>query len=157
MQLLIQQRVFTWGDKYDVYDERGDVRYYVESEFFTIGHQIHVYDQRSGQEVGSIHQRLLTFTPEFDIVIRGRTVGTIRKRLTLFTPSYEVDFMGWDVEGDFLEWDYQVLQGSHSVMDISKCWLSWGDTYALTYQNIDDEIPGLLLVIAIDAANCDRK
>ena len=157
MQLMIQQRIFSWGDTYDVYDEQGDARYYVESEIFTLGHQIHVYDKRSGQEVGSIHQRLLTFTPEFEIVIKGRTVGTIHKRFTLFMPSYEVAFKGWDVEGDFLEWDYQVLQGNRQVMDISKQWLSWGDTYVLTYHDIGDEIPGLLLVIAIDAANCDRN
>ena len=58
MQLLIKQRVFSWTDTYDVYDETGEPRYFVKAEFLTLGHQIHVYDKRSGQELGSIHQRL---------------------------------------------------------------------------------------------------
>ncbi len=156
MQLHIKQRVFSWSDTYDVYDESGEARYYVEAEIFTFGHQIHVYDKRSGQEVGSIHQRLFTFLPEFEIVVDGRTMGTIHKEFSLFTPRYTVDYRGWDVEGDFLHWDYQVCQGSRVVMDIHKEWLTWGDTYVLNYGSVADEIPGLLLVIAIDAANCSK-
>ena len=33
---------------------------------------------------------------------------------------------------------------------------TWGDTYVLEYQNPANELPGLLLVLAIDAANCDK-
>ena len=38
-----------------------------------------------------------------------------------------------------------------------KEWLTWGDTYTLSYDDIGDEIPGLLLVIAIDAVNCSKN
>ena len=157
MQLRIKQRVFAWGDTYDVYDENGEARYYVEAELFAFGHQIHVYDKRSGQEVGSIHQKLLTFLPQFEIVIGGRTVGTIRKEFSFFLPRYAVDFKGWTVDGDLMHWDYSVFQGSRQVMNIEKELFSWGDTYTLTYERIDDEIPGLLLVIAIDAVNCSNN
>ena len=116
-----------------------------------------VYDKRSGEEVGSIHQKLLTFLPEFEIVIGGRTVGTIRKSFSFLVPRYEVDFRGWEVEGDLLEWDYSVYQGSREVMSISKELFRWGDTYVLRYNDIGDEIPGLLLVIAIDAVNCSKN
>ena len=46
MQLLIKQRVFSWSDSYDVYDETGEPRYRVKAEIFSFGHQIHVYDAR---------------------------------------------------------------------------------------------------------------
>lgn len=157
MQLCIKQRVFSWSDTYDVYDDGGDARYYVEAEIFSFGHQIHVYDKRSGQEVGAVHQKLFTFMPEFEIVIGGRTVGTIRKELSFFTPRYYVDFRGWDVEGDMFHWDYDVKSGSRTVMSISKEFLTWGDTYILRYDDVGDEIPGLLLVIAIDAVNCSKN
>ena len=157
MELLIKQRVFSWTDSYDVYDETGEARYYVKAEFLSLGHQIHVYDKRSGREVGSIHQKLFTFTPAFEIVIDGQLRGTVRRELTFFRPRYNVDFRGWDVQGDFLSWDYQVLQGSREVMSITKEWLTWGDTYVLRYSNPADEMLGLLLVIAIDAANCDKN
>ena len=156
MRLLIKQRVFSWTDSYDVYDETGEARYEVSAEFFSFGHQIHVYDKRSGMEVGSIHQKLFTFLPKFEIVVGGRTVGTISREFTFFTPKYNVDFMGWDVEGDIMGWDYQVTRGSMPVMNISKELLRWSDTYVLSYNDPAYEIPGLLLVLAIDAANCDN-
>jgi len=41
-------------------------------------------------------------------------------------------------------------------MHIEKEILHWGDTYVLDYQNPEDELLGLMLVIAIDAANCSN-
>ena len=157
MELLIKQRVFSWTDSYDVYDETGEARYFVEAEFLALGHQIHVYDKRSGREVGSVHQKLFTLLPAFEIVIDGQVRGEVCKEFSLFSPRYQVDFRGWDVQGDIMSWDYQVMRGNAEVMSISKQWLTWGDTYVLRYSNPADEMPGLLLVIAIDAANCDRN
>lgn len=157
MKLLIKQRIFSWSDSYDVYDEYGEPKYFVKAELFSFGHQIHVYEKYTGVEVGSIHQRLFTLMPTFEIVIDGEVRGTVRKRFTLFRQSYEVDYRGWDVEGNFMGWDYQVLQGGMEVMSITKEWMNWSDTYSLSFTNPANEIPGLLLVIAIDAANCDHN
>ena len=157
MQLCIRQRIFSWTDSYDVYDETGEARYEVRADFLTFGHQIHVYDKRTGAELGSIHEKLFTFLPEFQIVINGEVRGTVRKQFSLFCPRYEVDYRGWDVEGDFLGWDYRVTQGSTEIMSISKELFQWTDTYVLRYSNPANEMPGLLLVIAIDAANCSKN
>ena len=156
MELRIKQRIFSWTDSYDVYDETGAAKYFIKAEFFSFGHQIHIYDKRTGQELGSVHQKLFALLPTFELVMGGRTVGLIRKRFTLFCQSYEVEYRGWNVEGDFLGWDYEVVQGNLPIMSISKQLLSWGDTYTLRFTNPANEFPGLLLVIAIDAANCSH-
>jgi len=156
LELLIRQRVFSWTDSYDVYDMAGQPRYEVRAEFFTLGHQIHVYEKSTGREVGSIHQRLLTLLPKFDVVMGGQTVGTVCREFTLFRQNYQVDYRGWSVEGNFLGWDYQVTEGGRTVLTISKELLRFGDTYVLRFQDPRDELPGLLLVLAIDAANCDN-
>ena len=54
MQLLIKQRVFSWTDSYDVYDETGEARYFVKAELFSFGHQIHVYDKRTGKALADL-------------------------------------------------------------------------------------------------------
>lgn len=157
MQLYIKQRVFSWTDSYDVYDETGEARYMVKAEFLTLGHQIHVYDKRTGRELGSIHEKLLTLLPQFEIVMDGRVQGTVRKQFSLFIPRYEVDFRGLQVEGNLMGWDYRVTRNGREVMSISKELFRWSDTYVLRYSNPADEMPGLLLVIAIDAANCSSN
>ncbi len=154
MELLIRQRVFSWTDTYDVYDGNQQPRYFVRAEFLTLGHQIHVFSSATGQEVGTIRQRLLTFLPKFEIACQGRELGSVEKRFTLFRPRYDVAYRGWTVDGDFLGWDYEVRDGARMVMHIAKEPFHWGDTYVLHYDKPEDELPGLLLVIAIDAANC---
>lgn len=155
MQLRIKQRVFSWSDTYDVYDQYGEPKYYVKAEIFALGHQIHVYNKRTGEEVGSIHQKLLTLLPQFEIVIGGHTVGTIRREFSFFRPRYHVDFRGWEVNGDFMGWDYTAYQNGTEVLSVSKELISWGDTYTLRISSAADEIPGLMLVLAIDAVNCN--
>ena len=89
MQLLIKQRVFSWTDTYDVYDEKEEPKYFVKAEFFALGHQIHVYD-KSGREVGMVKQRLLTLLPAFDIEIDGKEFGSVQKEFTFFKSRYEL-------------------------------------------------------------------
>lgn len=157
MQLLIKQRVFSWTDTYDIYDASGNPRYFVKADFFAFGHQIHVYDKATGQEVGAVHQRLLTLLPKFEIVIGGRTMGFVQRQFSLFRPHYTVDFRGWTVIGNLMGWDYDVIEGNRTVMSISKELFHWGDTYSLNFADPADELAGLLLVIAIDAANCEES
>ena len=153
MQLLIKQRVFSWTDTYDVYDEYGNVRYFVKAEFFSLGHRLHVFDA-AGNEIGLVRQKLLTFLPRFEIDSQGIFMGTIEKNFSMFRPRYDIDFMGWQAEGDFFGWDYDVYEGGSSVVHVRKKLLTWGDTYVIEFMNPSHEIPALLLVLAIDAVNC---
>ena len=157
MKLLIKQRVFSWTDTYDVYDENGCAKYYVKSEFLSIGHKIHVYSTLTNLEVGSISEKILTFLPEFKISINGNNIGSVRKQLTLFRPKYYINYSGWNVTGNIFGWDYDVVDSyNNKIMHISKELLHFGDTYVLNFMNPENEIMGLLLVIAIDAANCSK-
>lgn len=155
MKLLIKQRVFSWTDTYDVYDEDGNVKYFVKAEFFSLGHMLHVYDT-SEREIGVVRQRILSLLPIFEIDVKGKTIGTIEKRLSLFRPKYDIDFNGWRAEGDFMGWEYDVYGHGGVAAHISKELLHWGDTYVIDYPNPEDELTALLLVIAIDAANCTQ-
>ena len=153
MKLLIRQRVFSWTDSFDIYDENGNAKYFVKAEFLALGHQLHVYDSND-REIGMIRQKLMTLLPVFEIDINGVNVGRVEKRFSLFRPKYDVDFKDWRVEGDFLGWDYDVYSGCCSAVHISKEPLHWGDTYVIDIQNPADELAAMMLVIAIDAANC---
>ena len=155
MKLLIKQRVFSWTDTYDVYDEDGNPKYFVKAEFFAFGHQIHVYD-REKREIGMVKQRLLTLLPAFDIEIGGQEFGSIEKQFTFFKPKYNLDYNGWRCEGDFLAWDYVVYSGCSAVVHISKALFHWGDTYVIDIANPENEVMALMLTIAIDAANCSQ-
>ena len=140
MKFLIKQRVFSWSDTFDIYDEYENKKYFVQAEFLSLGHRLHVYDM-NGHEVGLIKEKVLTFLPEFEVMIGGHSCGIIKKKFTFFHPQYELDYNGWHVEGDFLSWNYDVYE----------------DTYVIDFLDPKDELMGLMLVLAIDAANCTNN
>ena len=44
MKLYIQQKVFSFKDKFNIWDEAGNPKYYAEGEIFSLGKKLHVYD-----------------------------------------------------------------------------------------------------------------
>lgn len=104
-----------------------------------------------------IHQEIFHLLPVFEVEIGGRTIGRIQRRFSLFTPRYDIEYHGWQVQGDLFGWDYDVYDGSYCIAHISKELFRWGDTYVIDIANPEDEILGLMLVLAIDAANCSNN
>ena len=149
MDLYIKERIFTWGDKFDVCDVAGQPRYYVEGEIFSWGKKLHVYDQYN-REVAFIKQELFTWMPAYKVYVNQREVATIRKELSFFRPRYRVDGLGWEVEGSFWEHDYEVTQNGRPIVSIEKEWLTWGDTYHLRIAADANEIMALSVVLTID-------
>ena len=156
MKLLFKQRFFTWFDSYDIYDESGATLFTVEGQLGW-GHTLHINDAK-GEHIATLKQRLFTFLPKFDLYEGETLIGTIAKDFTFFKPSYEVDCRGWQVEGDFMEWEYAVKTGCGAlVATISKELFQWTDTYTIDVANPADALCALMLVLAIDAEKCSRK
>ena len=156
MKLLFKQRFFSWLDNYDIYDESGNAVYVAEGQL-SLGHCLKIYD-RHDREVGMLREKLLTFLPKFEMYLGNQYMGCISREFTLFRPKYNIDCNGWQVEGDFLEWDYQILdQNGMLIATISKELLNWTDTYSMNIPNPQNALAVLMLVLAIDAEKCSRK
>ena len=96
----------------------------------------------------------LALLPVFEIELHGAYLGRIEKRFTMFRPKYDLEYRGWRAEGDFLGWNYDVYEACCVAVHVTKEPFHWGDTYVIDFSNPADELPALLLVLAIDAANC---
>ena len=156
MKLLFKQRFFSWFDSYDIYNEAGETVYTVKGQL-SWGHCLKIYDAR-GMEIGTVRERILTFLPKFEMYLGDRYIGCISKEFTLFFPKYNIDCNGWEVEGDWLEWDYQILSNTGKpVATVSKELFNWTDTYVIDVANPQDALCALMLVLAIDAEKCSRK
>lgn len=152
MKLYMKQKVFSWKDKFHIYDEFENEKYYAESEIFTIGKKLHIFDSNQN-EACFIHQKVLSFLPRFFINIQGSDVAEVVKQITFFKQKYEINGLGWNVEGDFFAHDYTIESDAGvTIATISKQWLTWGDTYEIDIPNPNDEILALAVVLVIDAA-----
>ncbi len=79
MKLLFKQRMFSWFDSYDIYDEFGNIVYEVKGEF-SWGHCLKIYDM-NGIEVGTVKEKMMTFMPKFEMYFGETYVGSISKNL----------------------------------------------------------------------------
>ena len=155
MKLLFKQRLFSWFDSYDIYDEAGNTIYVVKGEL-AWGHLLRIYDA-NGREIGHIKQRILTMLPKFEMWLGNHYIGCISKEFTFFKPKFNIDYNGWRVEGDWFEWDYMILNSvGQKIADVSKELWNWTDTYVIDVVNPQDALYALMLVLAIDAEKCSR-
>ena len=153
MRLLFKQRIFSWFDSYDIYNEQGDPVYVVKGQL-SWGHCLKIFDPY-GNEVGTVKERVLTFMPKFEVYLGQRYLGCIVKELTFFKPKYDIEYNGWHIDGDFWEWDYRITdRNGVPVAVISKELFHWSDTYVIDVRNPQDALTALMFVLAIDAEKC---
>lgn len=155
MKLLFKQRFFSWLCSYDIFDEQGNTIYTVEGQI-AWGHCLKIYDSNR-REVGLVKEKVLTWLPKFEIYIGGEYKGCISKEFTFFKPRFNIDYFDWHVDGDFFEWDYDIVHsmGQH-IAKIRKELFNWTDTYSIEVDNPADALGALMLVLAIDAEKCSR-
>jgi uncharacterized protein YxjI len=120
------------------------------------GHKLEVYD-RAGCSVGLLKEKIFRLWPTFEMYMGGNLVGTIQKEITFFRPEFHLDCNGWSINGNWLEWDYDISDGMGlTVAHISKQIFNWTDTYVLDIANDSDALAVLMVVLAIDAEKCSR-
>lgn len=156
MKMLFKQRMFSWFDSYDIYDETGETLYTVEGKL-SWGHRLHILD-REGRHIGTVQQKVLTWLPRFELYVGEALIGTIEKEFTFFKPRFNIDFNGWRAEGSFLEWDYSILdERGRPAATVSKELFQWTDTYVIDVAEPGDALCALMVVLAIDAEKCSRN
>lgn len=149
MHLYIQQKVFSWADTFFVRDENGQERYQVKGELFSWGKKLHVKDTL-GNEVAFVQQKVFSFLPRFYVYVGGQMVAEVIKEFTFLRPRYRLEGIGWQIEGDFFSHNYQISEGGRPVAVIHKQWVSFGDYYAVDIDRPQDEVPALVVALAID-------
>lgn len=156
MKLLFKQRLFSWLDSYDIYNEAGETVCVVKGQL-SWGHCLKIFDPQ-GREMGMVKERVFTFLPKFELYSGGQYIGCISKELSFLTPKYNIDCNGWHIEGSFMEWDYSIYDHTgREIATVSKELFHLTDTYVIDVQDPKDGLCALMLVLAIDAEKCSRN
>lgn len=152
MELLFKQRLFSWFDSYDIYDEQENTLFTVEGQF-AWGHKLHIYN-RDYVHVGTVRQQF-SLLPRFELYEGEQHLGDIRKEFTFFNPVYTLNCNDWTIYGDPFGWNYSVETSSGAcVATVSKEIFHLSDTYVIDVPNEEHALLVLMIVLAIDAATC---
>ena len=110
MKMYFKQRLFSWFDCYDIYDEDGHTLYRVEGQL-SWGHCLKIFDT-SDQEVGRVEEKLFRLLPKFEMYAGIEYIGCISRDFSGFVKLLcRLQELAGQ-EGDFMQWDYQVLDFS---------------------------------------------
>ena len=158
MELYLKQKIFSWNDKFYVYDQNGNEIFYVEGELFSWGKKLHIYDM-SGKELAFIRQKVWSFLPRYFIDKDGEQVAEVVREFTFFRQKYTVKGLGWNVDGNFWQHDYAVSNAAgNMVASVSKEWFTFGDAYKISVIPNGTEVTVLAIVLIIDAClDADRR
>ncbi len=152
---LIRERIFDIGNDFDITDESGRRVYHVDGKVFTLRDRL-VIEDAQGNEVASVHRRLVALRRTYSISIGGEKAADMRKKLiTPFRDRYTVDVPGPDdleMRGDLLDHEYTVERSGRTVATVSKRWFTIRDTYAVDVADGEDHLLILAAVLALDLA-----
>ena len=147
----MKQKVFSWRDRFLIKDEAGNDRYTAQGEILSMGKKLRVY-HAGGMEAAFIKQKVFSFLPRFLVEFNGHVVCEIVKEFTLFKQSYRLHGPPWHLSGDFWAHEYILMENSQLIMQLSKKWFTWGDSYELDIPHPQNELICLCIALAVDCA-----
>lgn len=151
MKLYLKQKVFSWGDKFTVFDENGNERFFVKGEVFTFGKKLHLLDLNEN-ELAFIYQKVFSFLPRYFVSRNGEAYAEVIKRITFFRQEYIVNGLNWNVKGDFFAHEYEIYDSyGQCIVRVSKKWFTFGDSYEIDINDNTDIVSALSVVLVIDA------
>ena len=154
-QLYIKQKAFSIGEKFTIKDEQENDVYYVEGSFMKIPKTFSIMNT-TRDEIAHITKKTFSFLPKFHVDVNGKEVLTIKKDFSFFKARYTIDTADIEVQGNWWDMEFQILQQGEVVGKVKKEWFTWGDSYKI--QILDEEIEAIIIaiVVAIDCVKADQ-
>ena len=111
MKLFLNQRITSWLECVDVFDEIGRKVYSIKGEK-SWGRKLKIYDAMGrGAQIATLSQTIADF-PNVDIKHETRFVGTARKLKSI----YDFGFLDWYAAGDFSAGSFRIFDGNDRVI-----------------------------------------
>src|SRR5258708_12262004 len=155
MRYIIREKFFHLGEDSSIMNEAGQPVFEVDGKVLRVDNRVMGGGVR-GNEVVSVHRRLLAMRPTYEITRDGQELAEVRKHLiSPFVDRYTVDIPGPDdlyITGSLLEHEYTFTRGGQVVATVSKRWFSLTDTYGVDIAPGQDDVLILASVLALDLA-----
>ena len=143
MELYFKQRLLSFFDSFDIYDEDDNVVYTVEGQPAWL-HKLHVLNA-AGEHIATVRQEL-SLLASFELLVGEESIGCVEQNFSLLRSSFTLDCYDWDIEGDVFGLDYSITASDcRSVAAFSKELFHWTDTYHLSVPREEDVLPAMPL------------
>ena len=144
MRYVMKQKILSWGDDFVIRDESGREQFYVDGRALSFGDKLSFKDM-AGNELAFIDQKLLAWGATYEVFRSGRLFAVVKEKVwTFLRNKFKVD-VGADgpgpgdleVQGDFLDHEYEFTREGREVARVSKKWFRLSDTYGVDVARLD--------------------
>lgn len=159
-QFYLKEKVFAIKDSYKFYDDNNNVAYYAKAKFPSLKGKIEFFNASTDQKVFTLQHRLFRVLPVYDLYDENdNNIATIKKHFTFFKQkvSIESSMGNYDLEGNFMAYDFFITKDEKEVVDVHKKIFSFGDAYEILIDEQEPEGFLLAMVLLIDRMFHNRK
>ena len=150
----IHQKLFSIGDDFWIENQNGQKVFKVDGKALRLRKTL-IFEDVNGNKLCQIQERWLPIKETMEIEDPdGKQMAVVKKALiTPLRDKWDVKVKGGpdlDVQGDFLDHEYDIKQGWKKVAEVSKKWFRLTDTYGVKIESGQNDILILAIAIAID-------
>lgn len=150
-KLYIKEKVFKITDHYQVFNECQEPLYQVDQDFKFFGNTVHVSDT-NGREIFVVDKVVFSFLPRYNIKFSDGREALVESQFTFFKKKIDIttENLHLQANGNFWDYQFEIVNGDEVLAVIEKKMLSWSDTYQITVYDDTNEPLIIGIVIAID-------
>ena len=140
------------GNQFIIKDKWKQPIFSVKGKPFSIGDRLKLMDM-NGRELFYIKEKVFSFNHQYRIFRGQELYAKMMKKLVLFKKKFIIDGPGtkkYIVEGNFLNYKYNIYHGGNRVAVISNKFPAWTDHYKIEIVPGEDDLLILAAVVVID-------
>ena len=160
MRYVMRQKLLSLADSFTIKNEQEQDVFLVKGKVFSFGDKLSFQDP-AGNELVFIDQRLLNWSPTYELWKGGELLAVVKRELFSFIHHrFTVDVPGpndLEAEGDFLDHEYTISRGDSVVATVSKRWFTLADTYGIEIAQGEDDVLVLATAVVVDMVCHDHN
>ena len=146
---MITQKLMSLRGRYDITDENEQTVFSIKGKY-TIPKRYDISDAQ-GQLVAQLRSKVFDILPTYYLYENGEKIGKVKKKFSFFKPKFAIDCNGWQIQGNFLSWDYKIVDAAGNIIaTLSKEIFKIRDVYVMDIVNDEDALRVVQVALAID-------
>jgi uncharacterized protein YxjI len=158
MRYVMRQKLLSLAVSFTIKDVSGREAFYVKGESFRLGNKLSLQDTR-GNELVHIDQRLLTWTPTYELWRDGGLLAVVERPRFSFARRFTISLRGSDdleANGNFLDHEYTFTRGDQAVAILTRRWLAFIATCGIEINEGEDQALILASMVVVELV-CRRR
>ena len=159
MKYVIKEKFWAFGNDFAISSDSGEPQFVVDGKAFSWGDKLSFQDTK-GNELAFISQKLLSWSPKYEIYREGNLFAEVVKEFSWFNKKFTLDIPGpndYTIDGSFWAHEYTFSRMGSVVANVSKKRWGFTDSYGVDISDGEDIVSILCSVIVIDQVLHDEK